>query len=178
MNSPKNVTAGWQVQYKLTITSNCGTTACGTPTQTSLDGWYNGGAVATVTVVTPAAAGDKTYDFKEWTGDATGTTNPTQVTMDAPKSVTATWTEQVIQNPASDLMVWIILIIVIIVVVVLVLFLVMRRKKPPVEEELPPEEIPPAPPVRQAPPARPASPPPAKPAASAPRPVAPPPQKK
>jgi len=178
MDSPKTVTAGWQVQYKLTATSNCGTTACGDSTQTNTDGWYNAGAVATVTVTTPATVGDKTYDFTAWTGDSTATTAATTVTMDAPKSITATWTEKAGPSPASDLMVWIILIIVIIVVVALVLFLVMRRKKPPVEEELPPEEIPPAPPMRQAPPARPAAPAPAKPAPPAQRPVAPPPQKK
>jgi uncharacterized repeat protein (TIGR02543 family) len=178
MDSPKTVTAGWQVQYKLTVTSNCGTTACGDPIQTNTDGWYDADDDATVTVTTPATVGDKTYDFTAWTGDSTATTAATTVTMDAPKSITATWTEKAGPSQASDLMVWIILIIVIIVVVALVLFLVMRRKKPPVEEELPPEEIPPAPPMRQAPPARPAAPAPAKPAPPVQRPMAPPPQKK
>jgi uncharacterized repeat protein (TIGR02543 family) len=178
MDSNKTVTAGWQTQYLLTVTSNCGTTACGDPIQINTDGWYDADDDATVTVTTPATVGDKTYDFTAWTGDSTAATAATTVTMDAPKSITATWTEKVTPSQASDLMVWIILIVVIIVVVALVLFLVMRRKKPPVEEELPPEEIPPAPPMRQAPPARPAAPPPAKPAPPAQRPVAPPPQKK
>jgi len=175
MSKSMNVTANWETQYELTITSDCGGTPCGNPQG---EGWYDAGTAADASVTTPATVGDKTYDFTAWTGDSTGTLNPTQVTMDAPKSVTATWTEQIKPGPSSDLMVWIILIIVIIVVVALVLFLVMRRKKPPVEEELPPEEIPPAPPMRQAPPARPAAPAPAKPAPPVQRPVAPPPQKK
>jgi hypothetical protein len=175
MDGPKNVTASWKTQYELTMTSECGGTACGDPQG---EGWYDADESADVSVTTPATAGGKTYNFKEWTGDLTGAENPTDIIMDAPKSISATWTEEITQNPASDLTVWIILIVVIVVVVALVLFLVMRRKKPPVEEELPPEEIPPAPPIRQAPPARQAAPAPARPAAPAPKPVAPPPPQK
>ncbi len=175
MGKSMNVTANWKTQYELTITSDCGGTPCGSPQG---EGWYDAGDDADVSVTTPATVGSKTYDFAAWTGDLTVNINPAQITMDAPKSVTATWTEKITPNQPSDLMVWLILIIVIIVVVALVLFLVMRRKKPPVEEELPPEEIPPAPPMRQVPPARPAGPAPAKPAPPVQRPVAPPPQKK
>ncbi len=45
------------------------------------------------TVVTLTANADTLYKFSEWGGDASGTANPTTVTMDADKSITATFLE-------------------------------------------------------------------------------------
>jgi len=44
-------------------------------------------------VVTMTAVPDTLWEFSAWSGDVTGTTNPTTVTMDAAKSVTVTFTE-------------------------------------------------------------------------------------
>ncbi|MFC1483421.1 DUF5123 domain-containing protein [Candidatus Neomarinimicrobiota bacterium] len=44
-------------------------------------------------VVTITAVPDTGWEFTSWSGDATGTTNPTTVTMDAAKSITVTFTE-------------------------------------------------------------------------------------
>ncbi len=50
---------------------------------------YNEGTTVELTA-TPAAG----WDFAGWTGDITGTANPVTVTMDANKTVTATFTQQ------------------------------------------------------------------------------------
>ena len=46
------------------------------------------------TVVTLTATPDDGWTFEGWSGDASGTTNPTTVTMDAAKTVTATFAEE------------------------------------------------------------------------------------
>jgi len=53
----------------------------------SADNTYSVGAVVTLTA-TPATG----YAFTDWSGDATGTANPRTITMDADKSVIATFT--------------------------------------------------------------------------------------
>ncbi len=153
MNSPKNITIGWTQQFWLTVNSMCGSTACGSPVGGGA--WYNSGTIATVTVTTPADVSGKTYEFKEWTGDASGSDNPVSVTMDAAKTITATWEEK---QMGIGLEVWLILIIIIIVVVVLIALLMLKRKKPtPIEEEpLSPEEM------EAPPPSGPTTPPPPK----------------
>ncbi len=60
------------------------------------DGKYAGGAVVTLT----ASAGTG-FDFESWTGDASGTTATTQVTMSADRSVTANF----VDDPACTLIV-------------------------------------------------------------------------
>ena len=83
MDAAKNVTANYTTNnYALTITSAHGTVVAN-PTPSPYA--YN-------TVVSLTATAAVGYTFSGWTGDATGTTNPVSVTMDAAKSVTANYT--------------------------------------------------------------------------------------
>ena len=84
MNANKTVTAVFApaAQYTLSvsITPSDGGTVSKTPDQTH----YAAGTVVTL-AATPAAG----YAFSQWQGDATGSTNPTTITMNANKTVTA-----------------------------------------------------------------------------------------
>ncbi len=84
MDGPKTVTAAWQTQYYLTMTEN--PDAGGNTTPAPPGQWYNAGATANIS--TTVAGG---YDFVGWTGSLSGTTTPTSLLMDAPKSVTANY---------------------------------------------------------------------------------------
>ena len=55
-----------------------------------------GGDYEAGTVVTITATADEGYLFNQWTGDATGTSNPVTVTMDDNKSVSATFNQTLI----------------------------------------------------------------------------------
>ncbi|CAL2094886.1 InlB B-repeat-containing protein [Tenacibaculum sp. 190524A05c] len=69
------------VQYTLTINASNGTVSTN-PNATG--GTYDDGTSVELTA-TPASG----YQFDGWSGDATGTTNPLTITMDADKTVTA-----------------------------------------------------------------------------------------
>ncbi|HEX2958144.1 MAG TPA: FISUMP domain-containing protein [Chitinispirillaceae bacterium] len=80
MNSAKSVTANFIIKtYALTITSTNGSVAK-SPNATS----YDSGTVVELTA-TPAAG----YEFTEWSGGLTGTANPSSITMNGAKNVTA-----------------------------------------------------------------------------------------
>jgi uncharacterized repeat protein (TIGR02543 family) len=89
MDANKTVTANFQqntvVNYTLTTTGS--PAAGGTITRSPNAATYADGTVVTLTAA--AAAG---YTFSGWSGDATGTSASTTVTMSADKSVTATFT--------------------------------------------------------------------------------------
>jgi hypothetical protein len=81
---PTTYTATFDTQYLLTTSvspSDAGTTSAN---PTSSDGYYNSGTPVQLT-----ATANSGYQFANWSGDLTGTTNPQSVTMSAPKSVTA-----------------------------------------------------------------------------------------
>lgn len=82
MNNPITETADWKTQYYLTTAVN--PAASGTITSTPTGPWFDSGAL--VSLNASAASG---YEWAGWSGDASGTTRPVSVTMDAPKSVTA-----------------------------------------------------------------------------------------
>jgi hypothetical protein len=89
MNSAKTATANWKTQYYLTVTSPYGT-AGGT-------GWYDSGASASATATpsTVAGVGGTQYIFTQWSGDASGTSSPSNaIIMDGPKTATANWKTQ------------------------------------------------------------------------------------
>ena len=83
MNANKNITATFtKIKYTLT------TTIVGSGTVSPANGSFDYGTTQTLTAT--AATG---YVFSGWSGDATGTTNPLSVTMNANKNITATFTK-------------------------------------------------------------------------------------
>ena len=89
MNGPKTATANWQTQYYLTVNSVHGTTG-GT-------GWYNSSATAhaSLTSLTVAGATGTQYVFASWSGNASGTTSPSNpIIMNGPRTATANWQTQ------------------------------------------------------------------------------------
>lgn len=78
-----------QVGYTLTLTANPpGAGTFSTVPSARSDGTYEGGSV--VTVIAYPAAG---YAFSSWSGDASGSDNPLQITMNSNKSITANFVE-------------------------------------------------------------------------------------
>ena len=71
------------IARSLTLTASNGTI---TTNPNPVNGNYNDGAVVTLTA-TPATG----YQFDGWSGDVSGTANPINITMDANKTVTATF---------------------------------------------------------------------------------------
>ncbi len=87
MNANKSITANFAEVAPTTYTLSVGGTH-GTVTKTPNQSSYTAGA--TVTVEAIAADG---YEFTSWSGDLSGSTNPTIVTMNANKSITANFAE-------------------------------------------------------------------------------------
>ncbi len=87
MDSPKILEAVWVTQYKLTVSSPYG--------QASGGGWYDKDQVATFSITSPVSGGEGIrHMFNSWIGDYAGSAVTGTVTMNAPKSVTATWKTQ------------------------------------------------------------------------------------
>jgi len=88
MGSNKNVTATFSQlpvnQYSLTFN----TTGQGSVTLNPPGGVYDEGTVVTLTAVP-----DSGWQFDNWSGDLSGSTNPTTITMNANKTVTANFSE-------------------------------------------------------------------------------------
>ncbi|HBL75996.1 MAG: hypothetical protein A2W90_11305 [Bacteroidetes bacterium GWF2_42_66] len=83
MNANKSIVANFTLNtYTLNVTANNGTVVRN-PNQAT----YNGGTTVQLTA-TPNAG----YTFTSWSGDATGSTNPLTVTMNADKNITANFT--------------------------------------------------------------------------------------
>jgi len=84
MSAAKSVTATFTpIQYSLSVNA----VGSGSVTLNPPGGVYDTGTVVTLTA-NPAAG----FQFTSWSGDLTGSTNPTTITMDANKSATATFT--------------------------------------------------------------------------------------
>ncbi|MEM2874786.1 MAG: PGF-pre-PGF domain-containing protein [Candidatus Hadarchaeales archaeon] len=86
ITSPTTITATYQTQHYLTVTSPYGTT--------SGEGWYDDGTV-TQAEVDPLVVTDPDgtqHLFTGWSDDASGITSPSNpITMDSPKTATANW---------------------------------------------------------------------------------------
>ncbi|MCX6872720.1 MAG: InlB B-repeat-containing protein, partial [Verrucomicrobia bacterium] len=85
MDADKTIGATFTRQYTLSASA----VSNGTISGIAAGGKYLTGTTATLTAV-PAAG----YAFTGWTGDATGTTNPLSLVMDADKTIGATFTWQ------------------------------------------------------------------------------------
>ena len=86
ISAPSNITWNWKTQYYLTVSSAYGTVGGA--------GWYDSGAsaYASVNSLVVAGATGTQYVFTGWSGDASGTTSPSNaIIMAGPKTVTAGW---------------------------------------------------------------------------------------
>ena len=86
MNGNKNVTATFIEIPQYTITVNI--SGSGTVDLSPPGGTYDQG-----TAVTIAAVPDGGYQFSQWSGDLSGSTNPEAITMNSDQNITATFSE-------------------------------------------------------------------------------------
>jgi hypothetical protein len=89
IKEPASITWNWKTQYQLTtaVAPAAGGTVSGAD-------WYDADASA------PVEATENTfYTFTGWSGDLSGAVNPTNVTMDAPKAVTANFSTPALNVP-------------------------------------------------------------------------------
>ena len=82
-SSSTTYTVNFTTQYSLTTAASPSGGGTVTPSGTN---WYSSGQ--SVSVSATASSG---YNFTGWSGDLSGSTNPTSVTMSGPKSITATF---------------------------------------------------------------------------------------
>jgi len=85
MNGPHTAVAKYSTQYLLTVNSPGG---LGNPQG---GGYYDAGSTAQFSVSSPVGVLVQQV-FVRWTGDYSGTSPQGSVTMDGPKTVSATWT--------------------------------------------------------------------------------------
>ena len=89
MSGPETATANWKTQYQLTVTSAYGTT--------SGAGWYDSGSSAYASVPSNIVSGGSgiQYVLTGWSGNSSGSgTTSNGITMNAPKTATASWGTQ------------------------------------------------------------------------------------
>jgi hypothetical protein len=88
MNNPINETASWQTQYYLTVTSSYGSPAG--------QGWYDDGSIAYTGLDTGNISGGAgtQYLFSSWNTGGTNYAQSNPIIMNAPQTVTASWTTQ------------------------------------------------------------------------------------
>ena len=82
MDSDKSITAYFIRQYTLTIVAGTGGTTNPSPGEHT----HDSGAQVSITAVPNSG-----YQFSGWSGGASGTSNPTSITMDSDKSITASF---------------------------------------------------------------------------------------
>jgi uncharacterized repeat protein (TIGR02543 family) len=93
MSAPKNVEARWRTEYLLTIESAHGSPEGG--------GWYEEDTNAGVSVQSVEGPDARHY-FKGWSGDYAGQEESFQITVDAPKTVTANWESEYLLTIDSE----------------------------------------------------------------------------
>ena len=90
--------AQYKAQYLLTVNSNYGSPSGG--------GWYDAGTQAKAAIDISSVPDGLFYNwvFTGWSGDATGAgLQSNAITMDAPKTVTATWVINIQQHSTPSL---------------------------------------------------------------------------
>ncbi|MBU4038033.1 MAG: carboxypeptidase regulatory-like domain-containing protein [Proteobacteria bacterium] len=100
-SSAGDYTATFNTEYQLSVTKNPAQTLGNIKLGST---WYNGVSTASawfsssaspaIEVTTPDTSGGTRYVFGSWSGDKTGSVNPTTVTMNSAKSVTANYNTQ------------------------------------------------------------------------------------
>jgi uncharacterized repeat protein (TIGR02543 family) len=99
MDTPKTLTADWNVQYYLRVISPFGT-ATG-------EGWYNAGSTASFSVSPTDVPIDiwgylgAKHVFSSWTGDTAAASSTSTIIMDGPKTVTAVWKDDYVWTYAA-----------------------------------------------------------------------------
>lgn len=84
MSAPKTVMAVWKNQYFVSATSTIG--------GVNGSGWYDEGSTATFSVTSPVPAGfGSKYVFDKWIGTTEIQSNPAQVTVNGPITLSAQW---------------------------------------------------------------------------------------
>jgi M6 family metalloprotease-like protein len=84
VDKPYKFTANWKNQYYLSVSSNYGATVGG--------GWYDANSLAAFSVQETNETGENTRKyFIGWTGDTSSNQVSGSITMDSPKTVSATW---------------------------------------------------------------------------------------
>jgi ribosomal protein L21E len=85
VNKPGNLTAGWTIQYYLTVHTQY-SNATG-------EGWYNAGSPVSVSIEKTSISENlfTSKVFKGWTGTVNATTQNLTITMTGPSQVAATW---------------------------------------------------------------------------------------
>jgi uncharacterized protein (TIGR03437 family) len=84
LSTATTYTASFKTQYPLTTTVSPASAGSVAVNPSSADGYYDAGTSLQVTA-SPAAS----YQFQNWSGDLSGSTNPQSGVMNAPRSVTA-----------------------------------------------------------------------------------------
>jgi uncharacterized repeat protein (TIGR02543 family) len=86
-------TANYDIQHRLEIVSD--------HSSPEGQGWYAEGSIAIVSVQSIDRPTEK-HHFNGWSGDYSGDENTVQITMDAPKTITANWHSEYLINVISD----------------------------------------------------------------------------
>jgi len=94
MNAPKTVTFNYKTQFQLTIQVSPSGTGTTSPAPGSY--WYDSGQTVSISA-TPST----NCKFDSWSGDITGTSNPTSTAMSGSKSITANFVTRA--NPSVAL---------------------------------------------------------------------------
>jgi uncharacterized repeat protein (TIGR02543 family) len=93
MNSNKTVTATFNQVYKLTITTNYGTT-----TPSAAEYWYTAGTNVTIAASPPTTGTNERFSWLNWTGSGissySGTNNTIVITMNGSITENAFWTHE------------------------------------------------------------------------------------
>ncbi len=95
VSDPVNLTAAYDAQFRLSLTTPHGSASCDLA-----DCWYAPGATSHFSISpTEVTEGGRRYRFAGWTGDFVGESPNGTLSMDGPKSVTAKWDDL---GPASS----------------------------------------------------------------------------
>jgi len=90
VDSSRVITAGFNTQYLLTMSSN----SVGTPTLNPGTGWRTAGEVVPISSANTAPTQTERYVFKGWDGDLVSSSLSTTITMDGPRTIRANWVHQ------------------------------------------------------------------------------------